>query len=86
MEPSGLKPLACCGRMDGIIMRFFGAVPSGYTTIVVLISFLFAVQFFITGIIGEYLIHIFNESKKRPIYIIDRTIGLGAEREGGERG
>ncbi len=57
-----------------IIMRIIGHVPPGYTTIVVLVSFLFAVQLFIIGIIGEYLSRIFDESKKRPIYLIDKTV------------
>lgn len=54
-----------------IIMWARGNVPSGYTTLVVLVSFLFAVQLSITGIIGEYLGYIFRENKRRPIYIIE---------------
>ncbi len=57
-----------------IAMKLSGYVVTGYTTIVVLISFLFAVQFFLTGIIGEYLGFVFTESKKRPIYIIEDEI------------
>ena len=57
-----------------IIMKIMGRVPPGYTTIVVLVSFLFAVQLFVIGIIGEYLSHIFDESKKRPIYLTDKII------------
>jgi dolichol-phosphate mannosyltransferase len=56
-----------------IIMKFIGDAPSGYTTIVALISFLFAIQFLLIGIIGEYIGYIFLESKKRPIYIVDAT-------------
>lgn len=56
-----------------IIMKFIGNAPSGYTTIVALISFLFALQFLLIGIIGEYLGYIFLESKKRPIYIVETT-------------
>lgn len=54
-----------------IIMRFKGVTPPGYTTLVVLISFLFAILFFIVGIIGEYIAVLFKEIKGRPIYIID---------------
>lgn len=54
-----------------VIMKFLGLAPPGYTTIVVLICLLFSIQFFITGVIGEYLGFIFNENKKRPIYLID---------------
>lgn len=57
-----------------IIMKFKGVTPPGYTTIVVLISFLFAVLFFIVGIIGEYIAVLFREVKGRPIYIIEEII------------
>lgn len=59
-----------------IIMKMRGYSPSGYTTIVVMISLLFSAQFFITGIIGEYLGFVFSETKKRPIYIIDKIIDM----------
>lgn len=50
----------------------FGA-PSGYATIVVLISFMFAMLFIIVGIIGEYIAILFAELKDRPIYIVKDT-------------
>jgi len=59
-----------------IIVKLMGYVTPGYTTIVVLISFLFALQFFIIGIIGEYLGFLFYENKKRPIYIVKDEINF----------
>jgi dolichol-phosphate mannosyltransferase len=59
-----------------IIMKLSGYVIPGYTTIVVMISFLFAIQFFITGIIGEYIGYIFTETKKRPIYIVQSEVNV----------
>lgn len=53
----------------------FGA-PSGYATIVVLISFMFAMLFVIVGIIGEYIAILFSELKDRPIYIVKDTENL----------
>lgn len=47
----------------------FGA-PSGYATIVVLLSFMFAMLFVIVGIIGEYIAILFAELKDRPVYIV----------------
>ena len=41
---------------------------NGYTTIVSLITFLFSLQFFIIGVIGEYIGRIHIESKNRPLY------------------
>lgn len=55
--------------------------PSGYTTIVTLICFLFAVLFVVIGIIGQYLAVIFSELKDRPIYIVDQKINLKKENE-----
>ena len=62
-----------------VVMKAMGYVITGYTTIVALISFLMAVQFFIIGIIGEYIGFIFNESKKRPIYIVEDEINFTRE-------
>lgn len=59
-----------------IIIKLLGYVIPGYTTIVVLISFLLAIQFFILGIIGEYIGFIFNEIKRRPIYIVENEINF----------
>lgn len=57
-----------------IIMKFKGLTPPGYTTIVVLISFLFAMMFFLIGVIGEYIAVLFREVKARPIYIIEEIL------------
>ena len=56
-----------------IVMRIIGSPPSGYTTLVVLVSFAFSIQFFLIGFIGMYVGYNFDETKKRPIYIIDKT-------------
>ena len=50
--------------------------PSGYTTIVILNCFMFAVLFVIVGIIGEYMAILFSELKDRPIYIVEKTDNL----------
>ena len=50
--------------------------PSGYATIVVLISFMFAMLFVLVGIIGEYIAILFAELKDRPIYIVKNTENL----------
>jgi len=55
-----------------LIMYFLGDPLSGYTTIVLLVSFGFSLLFIIIGIIGEYIGYIFSEVKNRPLFIIDR--------------
>jgi dolichol-phosphate mannosyltransferase len=56
-----------------IIMKVIQQPVSGYTTIVVFLGIMFSIQFIILGILGEYIGFLFDEQKKRPIYIVDKT-------------
>ena len=49
---------------------FLGDAPSGFTTIIVGILFLGAMQLLSVGIIGIYLANVVTESKKRPLYFV----------------
>ena len=49
-------------------------IPAGWTSTLVLLAFLFGINFFFLGIIGEYLGRIYLESKGRPKYIISRIV------------
>ena len=51
----------------------YGDVP-GYTTIVVLLLFFGGVQLISVGVLGEYIGRIFEQSKNRPLYIIEDII------------
>ncbi len=42
--------------------------PSGYATIICLITFLASIQFVLIGILGEYIGRIHIESRDRPLY------------------
>ena len=44
----------------------------GYASLTVMISFLSGLQLLSIGILGEYVGRIFGESKKRPLYFIER--------------
>ncbi|MBE9467024.1 MAG: glycosyltransferase family 2 protein [Bacteroidetes bacterium] len=57
-----------------VVMRFLNQPAPGYTTLVVLISLLFSILFFILGIIGDYIGLLFDEIKKRPNYIVMEEI------------
>ena len=46
-----------------------------YQAIILLILFFSGIQILVFGIIGEYLGRIFNESKNRPLYLVDEYNG-----------
>ncbi|HWP08027.1 MAG TPA: glycosyltransferase family 2 protein [Polyangiaceae bacterium] len=52
-----------------------GAVP-GWTGIMVAVTFGFSAQFVMTGILGEYVGRIYEEIKRRPLYIATRETNL----------
>jgi dolichol-phosphate mannosyltransferase len=59
-----------------IVMKIIDQPVSGYTTIIVFLGIMFSIQFIILGILGEYIGFLFDEQKKRPIYIVDKTNNL----------
>jgi dolichol-phosphate mannosyltransferase len=52
----------------------YANLPPGWTTLALLISIIGSVQLLVLGIIGEYLGFIFEEVKRRPLYIVDHTL------------
>src|SRR5262249_52787886 len=53
-----------------------GHLPRGYTSLIVAISFVGGLELTVLGILGEYLGAVFDEVKRRPLYIIDEAFGL----------
>lgn len=58
------------------LYSIWGRVTPGATTTILLILCLFGILFFVLGIISEYLVRIYEEVKKRPIYIVKNKINL----------
>ena len=54
---------------------------SGWSSTIVIISFLCGVNMLMTGIVGLYVGRIYNEVKRRPLYVVDRTAGFAAAEE-----
>ncbi len=75
---SGLAILTVVG------VRLFGPPGEllGQATTLVAVLFLGGVQLISLGIIGEYLGRIYDEVKGRPLYLVDKTWGVGGEDEG----
>ena len=61
--------------------KFFGGVVRGWTTIMILVGLGSSAQLLMTGILGEYVGRIYEEVKRRPLYVVDSEINLsGADR------
>ena len=48
--------------------------PRGFTALIVGIVFLAGVQLFFLGVVGEYVGRVYEEVKRRPLYVIGRVI------------
>lgn len=85
------------GVYSGLLVAFFGLilmvytivnkvlyhVPSGYSTIIVAMSFMFAIVLMVIGVIGQYISVLFAEIKNRPIYIVKECTNLEGHTSGG---
>ena len=67
--------VAACSFVYGFIVIantiFFGDPVPGFPTLATLVLFLGGVQLIVLGVIGEYLGRIFNETKNRPLYVLN---------------
>ena len=70
--------LLCVGSMIAalalVIYKLVGNVVAGWTSMMVLMLFLFGLNFAFLGVLGEYIGRIFLETKQRPNYIIEQVL------------
>ncbi len=55
-----------------------GQSPRGFTALILTVVFLAGVQLLFLGVIGEYLGRVYEEVKRRPLYVVDRVTGRQA--------
>jgi len=58
------------------IERILGHVVAGWTTIMIAVTFGTCAQLLMIGILGEYVGRIYEEVKRRPLYIIGEELNL----------
>ena len=69
--------LAMIGMIYVIALRIFTADwVEGWTALMIAVLFMGGVQLISIGLIGQYIGRIYDEAKKRPLYIIDQKIGF----------
>jgi len=54
---------------------FLGTSPRGFTAVVAVVVFLSGTQLLFLGLVGEYVARIYEETKRRPLYVVERVIG-----------
>jgi len=67
------------GAVEVIRTMIFGVEVPGYASLLVLILFFSGLNMIGLGILGEYLGRIFQEVKRRPIYLVRDRIGFDEE-------
>lgn len=71
--------LALVGIFYALFLRVFTSIwIEGWTAIMIAVLFLGGGQLICLGILGEYVGRIYNEIKRRPMYVVQEYIGFSA--------
>ena len=58
----------------------YGIDVPGYASLMVAVLLIGGLQLIVFGVIGEYLGRLYEEARKRPLYIVESSLGLPPER------
>lgn len=70
--------LAFAGIPVALVMKATGQFVPGIATIALAVLLLGGLQLMALGVIGEYVGRIYDEVKRRPLYVVDRTVNFDA--------
>ncbi|MDQ6625693.1 MAG: glycosyltransferase family 2 protein [Verrucomicrobiota bacterium] len=74
--------LCLLGIIYLVFAHFSGQTVAGWTSLIIVVLFVGALQLLVLGIIGEYLGRLFLESKGRPLYIVsEKSVRATPSRE-----
>ena len=68
--------LAFLYAVSVFVQKLMGYTVQGWATIMVAMLFVGGVQLICLGIIGEYIGRIFNETKQRPMYVLEEALNV----------
>ena len=57
-----------------ILNALTGNPPAGWTTLIVIVLVIGGIQMLMMGVLGEYLWRALDESRRRPLYIIEHQV------------
>jgi hypothetical protein len=70
-----------------VVQKLIGVdLTPGLPTTVLVVSFFSGVQLLALGVVGEYIGRIYDETKRRPMYIVDRKVNFSAVSGGSATG
>jgi polyisoprenyl-phosphate glycosyltransferase len=81
---SGLAALAVALWVLFVVLTGVQAVP-GWATLMIAVSLASSAQLLMIGILGEYLGRVYDEVKRRPLYLVDATQNFGPHLENARR-
>jgi len=70
-----MSMISIFGMIWIISVYFMGKSIQGWSSIIIMIFFFGGINMFALGVIGEYIRKIFIETKKRPLYLVEKKIG-----------